>query len=90
MSDRIEGAAYLSDYPAPKLIMSCELCGWRVQYDKQAMLDAGGDRSLPELKRDIANRHHCKQPGIDPMDAWKHCKASYENAVSGYQKAKGR
>ena len=90
MTERIKGAAYLADYPAPKLIMSCELCGWRVQYDKRAMLDAGGDRSLPDLIREVAGRNQCKQPMVDRMDAWKHCKARYENAVSGYQAAKGR
>lgn len=89
VSDRIQGAAYLADYPASKVIVACPECGWRVQYDKQAMLDAGGDRPLTTLRTDIAKRQGCKYPELDPMDAWKHCKAKFQNAVSSYRKAKG-
>ena len=89
MTERITGAAYLADYPAAKVIIACDECGWRVQYDKQAMLDAGGDRPLTTLRTAIAARQGCKHPEVDAMDAWKHCKAKYQNAASAYQRAKG-
>lgn len=89
MTDRIKGAAYLADYPAAKIIIACEVCGWRAQYDRQAMLDAGGDRPLTTLRTDIAKRQGCKYPEIDPMDAWRHCKARFQNVISDYQRAKG-
>lgn len=89
MTERIKGAAYLADYPAAKVIVSCSECGWRVQYDRQAMLDAGGDRPLTTLRTDIAARQGCKHPGINPMNAWEHCKARFENITSAYQRAKG-
>jgi hypothetical protein len=81
VTDRIKGAAYLADYPAAKVIVACDDCGFRVQYDKLAMLKAGGDRPLTTLLTDIANRHGCKQPKLDRYNAWKHCKARYENVI---------
>ncbi|MDX8513504.1 hypothetical protein [Mesorhizobium captivum] len=88
--ERIKGAAYLADYPAQKVIAACETCGWRVQYDKQAMLDAGGDRALTLLIKDIAARQGCRFPEINPMRAQEHCRARYENIASAYRRDTGR
>lgn len=87
-AERIKGSAYLADYPAPKVIVECELCEWRVQYDRQAMLDAGGDRPLTYLIDEIAQRHGCKFPTINQNKVQEHCKARYANIVSAYQRAK--
>ncbi|TIO62924.1 hypothetical protein [Mesorhizobium sp.] len=87
--ERIKGAAYLADYPAPKIVVECAVCSWRVQYDKKAMLDAGGDRPLTYLIDEIAQRQGCKFPKINPHRAQEHCRARYANIVSDYQRAKG-
>lgn len=44
----------LSRYPAHKIVVECGKCGMRAQYDKLGMLEAGGDRPLPDLLREIA------------------------------------
>ncbi|RWF66825.1 hypothetical protein [Mesorhizobium sp.] len=86
--ERIRGAAYLADYPVDKIIVECEICGWRVQYDKHAMLDTGGDRALTYLIDEIAQRQGCKFPEINPHRVQEHCRARYANIVSAYQRAK--
>lgn len=84
------GAARLSAYPAGKVIVACEKCGRRVQYDKQAMLDAGGDRPLPHLLIEIIRRMGCDK--IRSTNIYDRCGAKYENILpdgNAYQKAKG-
>ena len=39
----------LSGSPARKILVECTKCGLLVQYDRDAMLAAGGDRTLGEL-----------------------------------------
>ncbi|RVC47557.1 hypothetical protein EN781_00015 [Mesorhizobium sp. M4A.F.Ca.ET.090.04.2.1] len=90
--ERIRGAAYLADYPADKIIVECEQCGWRAQFDKAAMIEAGGDRPMTHLLDDIARRKGCTRVALDMNDIKNHCRARYVNIdpkPSDYAKAKG-
>lgn len=65
------GALMLSDHPHEKLRVFCEKCGRRAQYDKQAMLEAGGDRKMPDLRVDITKQLGCQlalNPGVNLYD----------------------
>lgn len=53
------GAPLLSSYPAAKVIVECDRCGMRAQYDKLSMLEVGGDRMLTLLFDDVARRKGC-------------------------------
>ena len=80
----------LSAYPAGKVILACDKCGLNVQYDKAAMLAAGGDRALPELRLEIARRKGCTK--VDSIYAFDQCRIKYANIMTGqnaYAKAKG-
>lgn len=71
-------------------MVACEKCGRRVQYDKRAMLDAGGDRPLPLLLTEIVRRMGCDK--IHSTNIYDRCGAKYANilpAGNAYQKAKG-
>ena len=51
------GARKLADYPGRKMIVACDRCGWRKQYDKAGMIIAGGaDRPLTLLVDAIARK----------------------------------
>lgn len=81
-----DGNALLSSYPATKVMVHCDVCGMRVQYDKQAMLAKGGDRRLLDLLDEIRQRKACPkmEAGIDPFDR---CRAVYANLVNAYKSA---
>jgi len=82
----------LKDYPAAKIIVSCGKCALRVQYDKQAMLRAGGDRPLTHLHDDIRRRHGCPRMG-PRANMYDNCDAIFDNilpAGNSYLAAKGR
>ncbi len=67
------GISNLSDYPAAKFVVACLKCRLRVQYDRAAMLSAGGDRPLPDLLNSIARRHGCAlvdRPSADIYVRW--------------------
>jgi hypothetical protein len=61
----------LSGYPARKILVACQKCDLRVQYDRNAMLAVGGDRTLGELLDSVARRHGCAlddKPGVNVYD----------------------
>jgi hypothetical protein len=75
---------------ADKLILTCDKCGLRVQYDKAQMLAVGGDRGLPDIRLQIARRKGCQY--VDSPYAFEGCKIRYENIQAernAYAKAKG-
>ena len=43
MTNFPKGAVLLSRYPHPKIIVECDKCGMRAKYDKNELLEAGGD-----------------------------------------------
>ncbi|MCO6050815.1 hypothetical protein NGM99_13610 [Mesorhizobium sp. RP14(2022)] len=68
----------ISDYPEPKIKVSCEKCGRRAQYDRDAMIKAGGDRRLLDLLDAIQERLKCETLERDP-DIYNKCRLKYEN-----------
>jgi len=38
----MKGARSFADYPGHKIIVACDRCGWRKQFDKTGMIIAGG------------------------------------------------
>jgi hypothetical protein len=85
----MKDAVMLSAYPADKIILTCDKCGMHIQYDKAAMLKAGGDRGLPGLREEIARKKGCQH--IDSIYAFDGCKIRYANILSGnaYARSKG-
>jgi hypothetical protein len=60
----------LSGYPARKIHDACDKCNLSVQYDRDALLEADGDRTLSHLTA-IARRHACAlvyRPGFSPYN----------------------
>ena len=90
MSGKFKGAAALSSYPEAKIIVACDKCGMRAQYDKAAMLAAGGDRPLTILLKEIARRKGCTK--LDSPHAYDQCRAMYANILpraNAYERARG-
>ena len=61
----------LSGYPARKIRVGCDKCGLDVQYDRDGLLAAGGDRPLGDLLNSIARRHGCAlidRPAVTPYN----------------------
>lgn len=85
----VQGSTRLSDYPAAKIVVSCERCGLDVRYDKAAMLAAGGDRALTCLLDDIARRNGCTLIDTQGPNPYERCKAIYPE-LAGLLKAAGR
>ena len=54
-----KGARRLSSYPYRKILVTCARCNLRVQYDRDALLMAGGDRGLPDLLTQVAEKKGC-------------------------------
>jgi hypothetical protein len=51
---------YLSDHLGQKIIVKCDICGKRRQYDAQAVLDRlDEDMTMPDLVRHIAKADGC-------------------------------
>jgi len=70
----------LSSYPADKIVAACSKCGLRKQFDKVAMLKAGGDRPLGLLLDDIAIRANCPKRKDTP-DIYNKCGILYPELV---------
>ena len=70
----------LSSYPAHKILASCDKCGLRKQFDKSAMLKAGGDRPLGLLLDDIAVRANCPKRKAT-ADIYDRCGILYPELV---------
>lgn len=69
--------------------MECERCGLRAKYDKLEMLEAGGDRPLPEMLMEIVRRKGCTRTKSTTM-LYERCMARYANLTANtYAKAKG-
>ena len=77
MTNTPRGAVLLSRYPQPKVIVACDKCGMRAKYDRDELLEAGGDRPLPQLKDDIASRHGCTK--LHNVNMYDRCAARYDN-----------
>ncbi|CAI2934991.1 hypothetical protein [Aminobacter niigataensis] len=83
----------LSEFPSEKVIVSCEKCGMWKQYDRDAMVRAGGDRTLAHLLDDIVARIGC--PKANSLSVYDRCGAKYEELArllgggNAYAKAKG-
>lgn len=83
----------LSEFPSDKVIISCEKCGLRKQYDRDAMLHAGGDRTLAHLLDEIVERVQC--PKAKSVSIYDRCGAKYDELLAllgggnAYAKAKG-
>tara|TARA_R110000765_G_scaffold266176_1_gene365551 strand:- start:205 stop:465 length:261 start_codon:yes stop_codon:yes gene_type:complete len=50
---------HLADFAGRKVIVRCEACGLRRQYDADAMLARIGDVRLPELRLRLAMSEGC-------------------------------
>jgi len=53
------GRRRISNYPTEKIRVSCERCGLKKQYDREAMIKVGGDRTLVNLLDQIVERDGC-------------------------------
>ena len=69
----------LSEFPSDKVIIACEKCGLRKQYDRHAMLRTGGDRTLAHLLDEIVARVGC--PKARSLSVYDRCGAKYEELV---------
>lgn len=70
------------------MVVACAKCGLRMQYDKAAMLEAGGDRKLTYLLDEIVRRGGCSKMDAGP-NIYDRCGAAYEGLVE-MLKASGR
>ncbi|AWC22044.1 hypothetical protein CO731_01500 [Aminobacter sp. MSH1] len=70
----------LSEYPSDKVIISCEKCGMRKQYDRDAMVRTGGDRTLAHLLDEIVARVGC--PKASSLSVYDRCGAKYEELLA--------
>ena len=50
---------HLIDFAGRKVVVQCEACGLRKQYDADAMLARTGDIRLPELRLKLAVSEGC-------------------------------
>ena len=71
------GCVMLSEYPEAKITLACDKCGRHARYDRADLLAAGGDRTLPDLRKQIAQRMGClKTDNVAssfPYDACRLC-----------------
>ena len=70
----------LSSYPADKVVAACDKCGLRKQFDRAAMLRAGGDRPLGLLLDEIARRGNCPKQR-NTADIYDRCGVLYPELV---------
>jgi hypothetical protein len=70
----------LSEFPSQKVIVSCEKCGLRRQYDRNAMVRTGGDRTLAHFLDEIVVRVGC--PKANSLSFYERCGAKYEELLS--------
>ena len=71
----------LSTFPAHKVRVACDKCKLSVQYDRDAMLAAGGDRTLASLLDAIARRHGCERIGRVRVNIYDRCGAYFSELV---------
>jgi hypothetical protein len=57
------GAHLLSEYPGPTVRVGCGRCGMSAKYNRDELIAAGGDRSLPLLLMQITERKGCPRAG---------------------------
>ena len=83
----------LSEFPSDKVVISCDKCGLLKQYDRDAMLHAGGDRTLAHLLDEIVERVGCTKN--QNRNVYDRCGAQYDELLAllgggnAYAKAKG-
>jgi len=81
----------LSEFPSDKIVVTCDKCGLRKQYDREAMLYAGGDRTLAHLLDEIVERVGCTKN--QNFSVYDRCGAKYEELArllgNAYARAKG-
>lgn len=65
----------LSEFPSNKVVVSCEKCGMRKQYDRHAMVRVGGDRTLAHLLDEIVARAGCTR--INTLSIYDRCGAKF-------------
>ena len=65
------GRRRISDYPNEKIHFSCQKCGRTRQYDRDAMIQKGGDRTLAQLLDQVIDRMDCTY-GV-------YCEIAYSN-----------
>ena len=70
----------LSEFPSEKVIISCEKCGMWKQYDRDAMVRTGGDRTLAHLLDEIVARVGC--PKAKSLSVYDRCGAKYEELLT--------
>lgn len=70
----------LSEFPSNKVVVSCEKCRMRKQYDRDAMLRAGGDRTLAHLLEEIVARIEC--PKVNTFSIYDRCAARYDELLA--------
>ncbi|CAI2932459.1 conserved protein of unknown function [Aminobacter niigataensis] len=70
----------LTEFPSDKVIVSCEKCGLRRQYDRDAMVRTGGDRTLAHLLDEIVARVGC--PKANSLSVYERCGAKYEELLA--------
>ncbi|GAA2857933.1 hypothetical protein GCM10010837_05370 [Aminobacter niigataensis] len=70
----------LSEFPSDKVIVSCEKCGMRKQYDRETMVRTGGDRTLAHLLDEIVARVGC--PNASSLSVYDRCGAKYEELLA--------
>lgn len=68
-----------SEWPSHKIVVSCEKCGLRRQYDRIDMLRAGGDLTLAHLLDYIVERAGCTKS--KNLSTYDRCGATYEELV---------
>ena len=61
------GARRLSSHPYRKILVTCARCNLRVQYDRDGLLMAGGDRGLTDLLTQVAERKAALRCPAVPM-----------------------
>lgn len=74
-------SSLLSSYPSDKIVVACKKCGMRKQFDKAAMLRAGGDRPLTLLLDEVARRSGCTLVDRPSVDIYDRCEANYPERV---------
>ncbi|MFN7023981.1 MAG: hypothetical protein ACK4QP_05580 [Pseudorhizobium sp.] len=73
-------AYHLSDFPGGKIIVTCEQCGIRRQYDADEMKARTGDLGLPEVLPKLAGALGCKRVESKFYDR---CKMNFDVKAMG-------
>jgi hypothetical protein len=80
----------LSTFPARKVRVACDKCRLNVQYDRNGLLAAGGDRTLASLLDDIVRRHGCgRRLDRERVNIFDRCGARFSE-LAPFLRAVGR